>query len=75
MVSERTVRKGLMSADEPTQPAAPDDPLGILDWVIGEKFKVDSYLGGGGFGEVYGGHNVNLPEQRVVIKCSHRCLH
>ncbi len=44
------------------------DPLGIIGWVIGGKYKVKSYLSGGGFGEVYEGYNENLPEQRVVIK-------
>jgi len=44
------------------------DPLGIIGWEIGGKYKIDAYIGGGGFGEVYEGHNVNLVEQRVVIK-------
>jgi len=51
-------------ADEQTSP----DPLGILGWVIGGKYRVKSYLGGGGFGEVYAGYNENLTEQRLVIK-------
>jgi serine/threonine protein kinase len=46
----------------------PRDPLGILDWVIGGKYKIRAYIGGGGFGEVYEGYNVNLPEQKLVIK-------
>jgi len=46
----------------------PLDPLGVIGWVIGGKYKVRSYLGGGGFGEVYNGHNVNLVEQKIVIK-------
>lgn len=44
------------------------DPLGVIGWVIAGKYKIISHLGGGGFGEVYEGHNVNLPEQRLVIK-------
>jgi serine/threonine protein kinase len=44
------------------------DPLGILGWKIGGKYKIRSYIGGGGFGEVYDGFNINLPEQRLVIK-------
>jgi serine/threonine protein kinase len=44
------------------------DPLGILGWVIGGKYKIRSYIGGGGFGEVYDGFNANLPEQKLVIK-------
>ncbi|MBN1211621.1 MAG: protein kinase [candidate division Zixibacteria bacterium] len=46
----------------------PLDPLGIMDWVIGGKYKIRAYIGGGGFGEVYEGYNVNLPEQKLVIK-------
>jgi serine/threonine protein kinase len=46
----------------------PPDPLGILGWVIGGKYKLQAYVGGGGFGEVYSGFNVNLPEQRLIIK-------
>jgi serine/threonine protein kinase len=63
-----------MPDDEHTHPVGdsdrqrPVDPLGIIGWVIGGKYKIKSYLGGGGFGEVYEGYNENLPEQRVVIK-------
>lgn len=52
--------------DSQSQPAP--DPLGVIGWVIGGKYKVKSYIGGGGFGEVYDAFNVNLPEQRLVIK-------
>lgn len=44
------------------------DPLGIIGWVIGGKYKIESYISGGGFGEVYAGYNKNLPEQHVVVK-------
>lgn len=44
------------------------DPLGIIGWVIGGKYKITKHIGGGGFGEVYEGYNENLPEQRLVIK-------
>ena len=44
------------------------DPLGIIGWVIGGKYKVESYISGGGFGEVYAGYNQHLTEQKVVIK-------
>jgi serine/threonine protein kinase len=63
-----------MPDDEQTHPLGDSDnrrsldPLGIIDWVIGGKYKIKSYLGGGGFGEVYEGYNQNLREQRVVIK-------
>lgn len=46
----------------------PSDPLGIIGWAIGGKYKIRSYIGGGGFGEVYEGYNLNLQRQRVVIK-------
>lgn len=63
-----------MPDDEQTVPLGdsdrerPVDPLGIIGWTIGGKYKIKSYLGGGGFGEVYEGYNENLREQRVVIK-------
>jgi len=44
------------------------DPLGILGWEIGGKYKIRAYIGGGGFGEVYEGFNKNLPDQRLVFK-------
>ncbi|MFH2036786.1 MAG: serine/threonine-protein kinase [Candidatus Zixiibacteriota bacterium] len=44
------------------------DPLGIVGWEIGGKYKIKSYIGGGGFGEVYLGFNKNLPDQRLVFK-------
>jgi serine/threonine protein kinase len=44
------------------------DPLGILGWDIGGKYKIRSYIGGGGFGEVYEGFNKNLPDQKLVFK-------
>jgi len=53
---------------ETSQPEGSNDPLGILGWVIGGKYKIRAYIGGGGFGEVYEGFNANLPEQRLVIK-------
>jgi serine/threonine protein kinase len=51
-----------------TAPESSPDPLGILGWTIGGKYKIQSYLGGGGFGEVYEGYNANLTGQRLVIK-------
>jgi len=51
-----------------TQPEDNFDPLGIMGWVIGGKYRIRGYLGGGGFGEVYEACNENLTEQRLVIK-------
>ncbi len=53
--------------DSPEDTPAPD-PLGIIGWVIGGKYKIGAYIGGGGFGEVYSACNVNLTEQRLIIK-------
>ena len=44
------------------------DPLGIVGWEIGGKYKIKSYIGGGGFGEVYLGYNKNLPDKQLVFK-------
>ncbi|MDH4158368.1 MAG: serine/threonine protein kinase [candidate division Zixibacteria bacterium] len=54
--------------DHDSSPPERHDPLGIIGWKIGGKYKIRSYLGGGGFGEVYDGYNVNLPEQKLVVK-------
>lgn len=56
-----------LSVDEP-EADDNQDPLGIIGWTIGGKYKIETYLGGGGFGEVYSGYNENLPEQRLVLK-------
>jgi len=53
-------------SDSQERPQA--DPLGIIGWEIGGKYKIRSYIGGGGFGEVYDAYNLNLIEQRLVIK-------
>jgi predicted Ser/Thr protein kinase len=63
-----------MSVDDNTQqfsdsePRIDADPLGIIGWEIGGKYRIRSYIGGGGFGEVYDAYNLNLIEQRLVIK-------
>ena len=31
------------------------DPLGIIGWEIGGKYKIRGYIGGGGFGGGFGG--------------------
>ncbi len=67
-------REITMSVDDNTQPSSDSggrinaDPLGIIGWEIGGKYKIKSYIGGGGFGEVYDAYNLNLVEQRLVIK-------
>jgi serine/threonine protein kinase len=64
----------LMPDDNDTEPSGEykspkgPDPLGIIGWSIGGKYKITSYIGGGGFGEVYAGYNENLTAQRLVIK-------
>lgn len=63
-----------MVSEHDTDPIHPDDPLGLIGWTVAGKYKINSYLGGGGFGEVYDGHNVNLPEQRLVIKFFKRVI-
>ncbi|MBI5866958.1 MAG: hypothetical protein HZB43_01480 [candidate division Zixibacteria bacterium] len=50
------------------QPGEESDPLHKLGTVAGGKYRIRSYIQGGGFGEVYEAFNVNLPEQRLVIK-------
>ncbi|MCK4607301.1 MAG: protein kinase [candidate division Zixibacteria bacterium] len=44
------------------------DPLGIIGWALVDKYMITGYLGSGGVGDVYEGHNVSLREQRVVVK-------
>lgn len=44
------------------------DPLALLGQVIAGKYRIESFIGEGGFGKVYTGVNVNLVEQKVVIK-------
>ncbi len=63
MADDDTMKSGGLPGDE-----GPVDPLGVIGWEIGGKYKIESYIGGGGFGEVYFAHNVNLIEQRLVVK-------
>jgi predicted Ser/Thr protein kinase len=59
--------KDTMDWEESTEGNS-QDPLGILGWELAGKYKIRSYIGGGGFGEVYEGYNLNLPEQKLVFK-------
>ncbi|UCD94408.1 MAG: protein kinase [Candidatus Zixiibacteriota bacterium] len=58
---------GTIKWDETAEPGS-SDPLGIMGWEIAGKYKIDGYIGGGGFGEVYAGYNKNLLEQRLIFK-------
>lgn len=49
-------------------PDSGDDPLGKIGTIIGGRFRIRGHVKGGGFAEVYHGFNVNLPDQRVIIK-------
>jgi serine/threonine protein kinase len=58
---------GTIKWDETSEPGG-SDPLGIMGWEVAGKYKIDGYIGGGGFGEVYAGYNKNLSEQRLILK-------
>ncbi len=58
--------------DESNASQQNSDPLGIIGWEIGGKYKITAHIGGGGFGEVYEGYNINLTEQRLVFKFCER---
>ncbi len=63
-MSETTNTDDWRPESEDSQP----DPLALLGRVIAGKYRVESFIGEGGFGKVYTGVNVNLVEQKVVIK-------
>jgi len=44
------------------------DPLALIGRIIAGKYRIESFIGEGGFGKVYTGVNINLIEQKVVIK-------
>lgn len=44
------------------------DPLGLIGHIIAGKYRVDSFIGEGGFSKVYKCTNVILPEQKIVVK-------
>ncbi len=52
----------------PDPPDDSSDPLGILGEVIAEKYRIESFIGEGGFGKVYTGINIKLVQQKIVIK-------
>ena len=47
---------------------APTDPFGLVGQVLDGQFRVDSYVGEGGFSLVYRGTHVGLSEP-IAIKC------
>ncbi len=44
------------------------DPLGLIGRVIAGKYRIEAFIGEGGFGKVYTGININLVHQKVVVK-------
>jgi serine/threonine protein kinase len=56
------------------EPTCTEDPLGVKGKVVGGKYEIGAHLGAGGFGEVYEAVNVNLRDQRLVIKFFKRVL-
>lgn len=58
----------LRSHESPSEPTRTEDPLGVIGRTIGGKYEIKEHLGAGGFGEVYEAVNVNLRDQRLVVK-------
>ncbi|HOP06471.1 MAG TPA: serine/threonine-protein kinase [candidate division Zixibacteria bacterium] len=44
------------------------DPLGILGTALVRKYQIERYIGRGGFGHVYLARNLELFDQKVVVK-------
>ncbi len=63
-MSETTNTDNWRPESEDNQP----DPLALLGQIIAGKYRIESFIGEGGFGKVYTGININLVEQKVVIK-------
>lgn len=57
-----------MSAWHPEPPDDNPDPLGIIGKTIAGKYRIDAFITEGGFGKVYSGTNINIEQQKVVIK-------
>jgi len=47
---------------------APPDPFGLVGQVLDGQFRVDRFIGEGGFSVVYAGHHLGLSEP-IAIKC------
>jgi len=47
---------------------SPVDPFGLIGSTLADKYRIDRFLGEGGFGVVYAGHHLLLG-QPVAIKC------
>jgi len=57
-----------MNSWRPDPPDDDPDPLGIIGKTISGKYLIDAFITEGGFGKVYSGTNINLEQQKVVIK-------
>ncbi len=47
---------------------SPADPFGLIGSTLADKYRIDRFLGEGGFGVVYAGHHLLLGEP-IAIKC------
>lgn len=63
-----------MSFEHTMRPSERKDPLGVLERTVGGRYRIRSYLGGGGFAHVYEGSDLRFDEDlsgdkgRIAIK-------